>query len=242
MKKFQNVNLGKEKGKSYLASLAIAVAFLFAANLKADVVSMYGNADAYMNAVEAADWSFGAFKQISDNKSPRVWEFDMLKEDASSKGTLTMSVFNGGGGLMEAPQGGSGTLSFWHNSANKYDISFGNADFVDSFFMTVEPHSSWSTAINFGITADYWLDGTKYTTDMATLDMNNSFFGIVLDEGAYLAGINFWSTGTPDNGYKVSIGLGGNYEKPAATPEPATLAMLGLGLAGLGLARVRRRK
>ena len=135
-------------------------------------------------------------------------------------------------------------MTFWHNSANNYALSFGDADFIDSFYMNVAPHSSWSAAIHFMITADYWLDGVKYTTDAMTLNSAHSFFGIALDEGAYLAGINFWSTGTPNNGYKIEAGFGGNEmpETPSSTPEPATLAIIGLGFAGLGMARRRMKK
>ena len=235
--------LSKRKGnkmktsKNYIMGLVLAVSFLVATNVKADVLNWYSDKDTYMSSVAPSDWTFGTFTQDGNGQSPRVWNFTMLNAESSESGKLTMSVFNGAGGLMEAPQGGSSTITFWHNSANNFDISFGNANFVDSFYMSVKPHSDWSAAINFLVTAAYWYNGTMYTTDAITIDTSNPFFGITLEEGAYLAAINFKSTGTPNNGYKIEAGLGG-----AATPEPATLAVLGLGLAGLGIARRRMKK
>ena len=233
--------------RNYTAGLVLAVAFLVATSVRAEMVDLFQDKDVYMNAVVTADWSFGTFQQLGDNKSPRIWDFTMFNEGVQSTGTLTMSGFNGAGGLKQAPKGNDGTMTFWHNSANNFNISFGDADFVNSFYMDVAPHSSWSAAINFAITADYWLDGVKYTTDLVTLNNNNSFFGITLDDGVYLSAINFWSTGAPNNGYKVTAGFGGNYVNGGSgsdvtTPEPATLAMIGLGLVGLGIARRRMKK
>ena len=238
------MRLQSMRNASILLGLAFAVSSLAVTSARADVATVYGDRDAYMSAVGALDWTFGTFQQISDDKSPRLWNFTMLNDGTYTTGMLTMSDFNGAGGLMQEPQGGEGTMTFWHNSANNYGISFGDAEFVDSFYMSVAPHSSWSAAITFGMTADYWLDGVKYTTEEFTIDMNNAFFGIVLDEGAYLTGINFWSTGTPNNGYKIEAGFGDVFDPstPAVTPEPASMFIFGLGAAGLGLATARRRK
>jgi len=219
-----------------------AVTFLLVAGLRADELTWYTDKDIYADAVGTSNWMFGDFRQVSGDKSPREWAFTMFNDGVHSTGMLTMSDYNGAGGLMDEPQGGHGTIMFAHNSANEYSISFGTANFVNSFFMDIAPWSSWSAAITFAVTADYWLDGVKYTTDAMVIDMDHAFFGVALGDGAYLAGIHLWSTGTPNNGYKVEAGSGSDPD-PSSVPEPATLALVGLGVAGLGLVvRTRRRK
>jgi len=225
--------------------LVLAISFLAATNVRAEVLSLFQDKNTYLNTVGPSDWAFGAFVQNGDNFSARVWDFTVSNTltDAIGAGTLTMSDFNGAGGLMQEPRpAGNGSLSLWHNSANRLDISFGTTDFIDSFYLGIQPHSSWSAAIQFHVTADYWVNGVMHTTDAVTLDMNNTFFGISLDDGAYLASVSFWSIGTPNNGYRM-IDLGfGNGGGDVVIPEPATLAIMGLGLAGLAVARRRMKK
>jgi len=230
--------------KVLFVCVAVALLLGVAANAKADWAKTYDNQDKYMSTVAKSDWGFANFhKEGDDNKDPLSWTFKVTPDGT---GTLIMSIFNGNGGLMQEPTVGSdgSSLSFWHNSANEWTMTFVNA-MVDSYYLALDPHSSFSAAINFELTAKYMVDGKEYFTD-ATLNENNQFFGITLEEGAYLTEIYFKSTGTDNNGYKVNMGFGGNYDPEGGgsrvtNPEPATLLILGLGAVGAGLA-ARRRK
>ena len=72
---------------------------------------------------------------------------------------------------------------------------------------------------------------------------------VSFDGGLLTGGIGTWSIdpviwgiGGTNRNINVTIGVWGQASESAATPEPATLAVLGLGLAGLGIARRRMKK
>ena len=185
--------------------------------------------------VVASDWSFtkvGDKKGGQDSKYSAIfgrpgwtqWDVEITNGEGF-KGEIWALDFNGNGGAGPhyVTLNMDGTMQFGHNSANYFDIAFvfnyppdpiGDFEFqyIDSFWADVAPWSSWSADKDaFTVTASYWLDETgQIETFTTTINTNDHFFGIVLEDGAYLMDVTFVAVVNGNNGYRMDLGFGGN--------------------------------
>jgi len=96
---------------------------------------------------------------------------------------------------------------------------------------TLNPYSGFSSSSPIGPVGSYWELGNVASTAMSQTNLNSRFVTDSLEFGKF-------SYGTL-NGTGIAAASGNVI---TAVPEPATLAMAGAGLAGLGVWRLRKRQ
>jgi hypothetical protein len=149
-----------------------------------------------------------------------------------------MNAWDGmGAGYSHALHGateGAG-LNFSHNSAHKFGVVVPDG-LISAFYLNVDFHANEaSTNSTYNITF-YGEDGKALQTFK---NVAIGFAGFLFDEGVYLTSFEITTNGNKNTGYSMDMVIG---DGTAPTPEPATMLIMGLGLAGLGVARAARRR
>ena len=232
--------------KHSMITLALAISFLVAANVQAGLVTFYDNKDAYFANTLQSDWAFSG--NITDfhpgGKDSFGWTFGMTNTATNSTDSAVLRFTNYNGNVnnqnsVSRPTVNNGLASFGDNSAGIGSMSF-DADgaSIGSFYFNIKAHSG--SGVPFIVTVWDSLGQSHMYSDFASHVNDVLFFGFAFDEGVHLERFQIQALGNSGSnpGFWVTdMGFRG-----AAIPEPGTLAVLGLGLAGLGVARRRMKK
>ena len=253
-----------------IINAAAMVALLVTANVRAELVTKYeGDQKAeYLQLAGASEWALIGSAEFDKAKAPYENMFTLAnvfdqyrseEEKVGDKvGSYSLDTYNGmGAGYTHALTnyvdeftgfGNTPGMVFSHNSANYASISTPDG-LIHSFSLEIGTHANESSTQG---TVDIFIT-TSSGNVQRFQNVAYGWVGFTFAEGEYLTDIKisqnannntgFYFNFTPGDGTAAGLTPSDSADVAvAATPEPATLAIIGLGLAGLGLARARWRK
>jgi len=241
--------------KNYVAGLLLAVMFLFAANARADVVliSSSGNSGTFEFGGDISGDSYTSVSTTYTLSDPNAYFTSFTLNAEHIKASFEHSVGN-----FTPPHPGvdasgiyTGTFNWTGNfSVNGTTYYFGGPYTEDVTGVTYQPESltagvpgllTGSTppgGVNFFNLDNFYL-GPEDLVNINSITIEFVMTGLKFETDLKSDASNVWSMWSGN--IEGAFGVTWTADTPAV-PEPATLAVLGLGLAGLAVARRRMKK